>query len=210
MTRITGQFELQARTILTPGNTTNITATIFSAVAMSSHGNNSILKERVQVWKHQIIFYNNTKLTLLLRDFTCVLFPIKQVEIGTNNEMVILINGTNVSSNLSAVNSTVRYDTVYLERLAEDTVTVAFSNDITVNVTLRMSLMSFVVLVPQSLLNNTDVSGLLGNIDGNRSNEFVYRNGTMLPDDSSDRILHTFGQSCNEWIDGWIDRWMDE
>ena len=52
MTRITGQFELQARTILTPGNTTNITATIFSAVAMGSHGNNSILKERVQVWKH--------------------------------------------------------------------------------------------------------------------------------------------------------------
>ena len=129
----------------------------------------------------------------------------KQVEIGTNNEMVILINGTNVSSRLIAVNSTIRYDTVYLERLAEDTVTVAFSNDITVNVTLRMSLMSFVVLVPQSLLNNTDVSGLLGNIDGNRSNEFVYRNGTMLPDDSSDRILHTFGQSCNEWINGWMD-----
>ena len=52
MTRITGQFELQARTILTPGNTTNITATIFSAVAMGSLGNNSILKERVQVWKY--------------------------------------------------------------------------------------------------------------------------------------------------------------
>ena len=134
----------------------------------------------------------------------------KQVEIGTNNEMVILINGTNVSSRLIAVNSTIRYDTVYLERLAEDTVTVAFSNDITVNVTLRMSLMSFVVLVPQSLLNNTDVSGLLGNIDGNRSNEFVYRNGTMLPDDSSDRILHTFGQSCNGWINGRMDGWMDE
>ena len=149
-------------------------------------------------------------MTLLLRDFTCVLFPIKQVEIGTNNEMVILINGTNVSSNLTAVNSTVRYDTVYLERLAEDTVTVAFSNDVTVNVTLRMSLISFVVLVPQSLLNNTDVSGLLGNIDGNRSNEFVYRNGTMLPDDSSDRILHTFGQSCNGWMDGWMNGWMNE
>ena len=149
-------------------------------------------------------------MTLLLRDITHALFPIKQVEIGTNNEMVILINGTNVSSRLTAVNSTARYDTVYLERLAEDTVTVAFSNDVTVNVTLRMSLISFVVLVPQSLLNNTDVSGLLGNIDGNRSNEFVYRNGTMLPDDSSDRILHTFGQSCNEWINGRMDGWMDE
>ena len=154
------------------------------------------------------MFYN-TNLTFLLRGFTHVLFSIKQVEIGTNNDIVILINGTNVSSYLTTINSTVRNDTVYLERVTEETVTIAFSNDITVNITLRMNLLSFVILVPQSLRNNTDVSGLLGNIDGNKSNEFVYRNGTMLPDDSSDRILHTFGQSCNEWINGWSDRWID-
>ena len=50
MTRITGQFELQGRTTLATGNTTNSTATIFSAVAMGGHGRDNELKERVQVF----------------------------------------------------------------------------------------------------------------------------------------------------------------
>ena len=50
MTRITGQFELQARTALPPNNRTNSSATIFSAVAMGGHGGDSKLNERVQVY----------------------------------------------------------------------------------------------------------------------------------------------------------------
>ena len=50
MTRITGHFELQARTALATSNTTNSTATIFSAIAMGGHGRDSELKERVQVY----------------------------------------------------------------------------------------------------------------------------------------------------------------
>ena len=111
---------------------------------------------------------------------------------------MILINGSDISVNVTTVNSIIRYDSVFLKRVADDTVRVVFSNDVAVNVTLRVGLLSFNVLVPQSLLNNTDVRGLLGNIDGDNTNEFVYRNGTVLSDDTSDRILHTFGQSCNE------------
>ena len=50
ITRITGHFELQARTTLATSNTTNSTATIFSAIAMGGHGRDSELKERVQVY----------------------------------------------------------------------------------------------------------------------------------------------------------------
>ena len=50
MTRITEQFELQARTALPPNNRTNSTATIFSAIAMGGHGGDSKLNERVQVY----------------------------------------------------------------------------------------------------------------------------------------------------------------
>ena len=46
MTRITGHFELQARTALA----TNSTATIFSAIAMGGHGRDTKLKESVQVY----------------------------------------------------------------------------------------------------------------------------------------------------------------
>ena len=118
---------------------------------------------------------------------------------------MILINGSDISVNVTTVNSIIRYDSVFLKRVADDTVRVVFSNDVAVNVTLRVGLLSFNVLVPQSLLNNTDVRGLLGNIDGDNTNEFVYRNGTVLSDDTSDRILHTFGQSCNEWMEGLMD-----
>ena len=38
--------------------------------------------------------------------------------------------------------------------------------------------------------------GLLGNFDGNASNDFIFPNGTMLPVNSSDRQLHYYGQSC--------------
>ena len=114
-----------------------------------------------------------------------------------NNDLVVIINGSDISSNLTTINSILRYNTVFLQRVTDDTVRVVFSNDVAVNVTLRVGLLSFVALVPQSLLNNTIVRGLLGNIDGDNTNEFIYRNGTVLPDDTTDRILHTFGQSCN-------------
>ena len=115
-----------------------------------------------------------------------------------NNDLLIFVNGSDISSILTAVNSFIRYDTVFLKRLADDTVRVVFSNDVAINVTLRVGLLSFVVLVPQNLLSNAVVNGLLGNIDGDNTNEFVFRNGTVLPDNTTDRILHTFGQSCNE------------
>ena len=115
-----------------------------------------------------------------------------------NNDFVVLVNGSDISSRLTTVNSFIRYDTVFLKRLADDTVRVVFSNDVAVNVTLRVGLLSFVVLVPQSLLNNAVANGLLGNIDGDNTNEFVFRNGTVLSDDTTDQILHTFGQSCNK------------
>ena len=119
--------------------------------------------------------------------------------------MTVLVNGTNIMSNLTSVDDIVQYDTVTLVRRTQDTITATFSNNVVVNVTLRVGVLSFVVLIPQDILNGSDIRGLFGNSDGNRTNEFVYRNGTMLPDDSSDRILHTFGQSCNGYMNEWMD-----
>ena len=68
MTRITGHFELQARTALATGNTTNSTATIFSAVAMGGHGRDSELKERIQVF---------TNLTLDIISSVLLLYRLK-------------------------------------------------------------------------------------------------------------------------------------
>ena len=37
-----------------------------------------------------------------------------------------------------------------------------------------------------------DARGLLGNFDGNSTNEFVFRDGRMIPDSSTDREIHNF------------------
>ena len=39
-------------------------------------------------------------------------------------------------------------------------------------------------------------SGLLGNYNNDDSDEFVFRNGTMISNSSSDREIHQFGQTC--------------
>lgn len=63
------------------------------------------------------------------------------------------------------------------------------------NISIQVGVLSFVVLLPDEFRNRT--SGLLGNFDGDTTNDYIYRNGTVLPFSTSDRVLHTFGQSCN-------------
>ena len=48
--------------------------------------------------------------------------------------------------------------------------------------------------VPSSFEGTT--FGLLGNYNNDDSDEFVFRNGTMISNSSSDREIHQFGQSC--------------
>ena len=86
-------------------------------------------------------------------------------------------------------------NTVQLTRVSNDTVTVSFSNGASLNVTIQTGVLSFVILLPQKFRNST--KGLLGNFDGDKTNDYIYRNGTMLSINTTDRILHTFGQSCN-------------
>ena len=38
--------------------------------------------------------------------------------------------------------------------------------------------------------------GLLGNYNNDDSDEFVFRNGTVISNSSSDGDIHEFGQSC--------------
>lgn len=39
--------------------------------------------------------------------------------------------------------------------------------------------------------------GLLGNFNNIKTDDFICQNGTRLPDNSTERILYQFGQSCN-------------
>ena len=117
---------------------------------------------------------------------------------GNSNSLVVLVDGTDVTADLIAVNGSMFYsdNTVNVDRTSNTTVEVTFMSGVSVEVTLQVGLLAFNVRLPEEFM--MEGRGLLGNFDGNKSNEFEYRNGTMIPDSSSDREIHNFGQSCED------------
>ena len=117
---------------------------------------------------------------------------------GNNISLVVMVDGTDVTADLIAVNGSMFYsdNTVNVNRQSSTTVEVTFLSGVSVEVTLQVGLLAFNVRLPEEFM--MEGRGLLGNFDGNKSNEFVYRNGTMISDSSSDREIHNFGQSCED------------
>lgn len=101
----------------------------------------------------------------------------------------------NVSNDPSWLNVTVKNESVtpnfILRHVAPNYATVAFDNDIGVTVELYAGYLNIEVQLPPRF-----TMGLLGNYNGNTSDEFVFRNGTVLDDSASDREIHQFAQSC--------------
>ena len=71
-----------------------------------------------------------------------------------------------------------------------------------------LGLLSFVATVPQEFEGNA--SGLLGNFNGDDSDDLRYPNGTEIDVNSPHRLIHDFGQSCkgnNSGHSQAIERW---
>lgn len=111
-----------------------------------------------------------------------------------NGSFVVLSNGNDISSNLTNVNDTYTDQAVEISRTSNDSITSAFSSDASVTVQVAAEIPNFVLTLPQSFRGRT--RGLLGNYNGQNSDEFVYRDGRMLQDNASDSMIHDFGQSC--------------
>ena len=69
-----------------------------------------------------------------------------------------------------------------------------FSDGISVTVTLLSGLLNVVASLPPEFMGQTQ--GLLGNFNGNATDDFIYPNGTVLNNDASDRMIHDFGLTC--------------
>ena len=111
-----------------------------------------------------------------------------------NGNFVVLSNGSDISSNLTNVNDTYTDQTVEISRSSNDSVTSAFPNGASVTVQVAEEIPNFVLTLPQSFRGLT--RGLLGNYNGQNSDEFVYPDGRMLRDNASDSMIHDFGQAC--------------
>ena len=101
-------------------------------------------------------------------------------------------NGAEVS--LSSVGDNVTTSSTVFERSSNNSVTVTFSSGLGITINETAGLLVYTLEVPPSFEGTT--SGLLGNYNGDNSDEFIFRNGTVISNFSSDSQIHQFGQSC--------------
>ncbi len=111
--------------------------------------------------------------------------------------MEVLLNGEVVTDTLPAEENPLDNngtDLVTLLQPSNSSLEAIFPNGISITVTLSMGLLAINSNIPPEFEGN--VTGLLGNFNRNPSDDFTYRNGTMLDLSASDREIHDFGQSC--------------
>lgn len=112
--------------------------------------------------------------------------------------MRLLYNGDDITSNLASINDTYSGNTVDITRIDSATISSAFSNGLTVTVSVSlMSLLSIVVNVPVEYDSQTQ--GLMGNFNGNNTDDFIFPNSSILDDGATDRMIHSFGQACESF-----------
>ena len=112
----------------------------------------------------------------------------------STNETSVLLNSEDISANVSMVNDT--YNTLEVTAVRESESSHTFSFPCGIGLTTKVSsgILSFVLTVPEEMNGTTE--GLVGNFNGNITDDFIYPNGTVLSDGATDREIHTFGQAC--------------
>ena len=111
-----------------------------------------------------------------------------------NQQFIVLFNGNNVTTNLTNISDTLDYDTLSVTRETTDIISIVLSTGVSVNATLRLGILSFTTVVQVTYMGTTE--GLLGNFDDDKTNDFVNRNGSTIPYNSSDADIFQFGQTC--------------
>ena len=110
--------------------------------------------------------------------------------------MTVKLDGIDVSDNLTSVGDNVTTSSSFIERVSNNSIIVLFPSGVGITINSTVGMLVYILQVPSSFEGTT--SGLLGNYNNDDSDEFVFRNGTMISNSSSDREIHQFGQSCKK------------
>eukprot|EP00731_Ephydatia_muelleri_P009511 Em0005g97a len=121
-----------------------------------------------------------------------------QIGRGVDNHFYVLVGGKNITSSLGAANGS--YDGgggVQLSAATNQSISCFLSSGVGVSVNVSHGVLCFVLSLPAQYRGKT--LGLLGNYNGNMSDEFIARGATApLPDGIGDRALHwRFAQTWN-------------
>ena len=120
-----------------------------------------------------------------------------QIELISNNRFYISVDGKNISFLLQDANSTYSDENVEIFQNEDNSITCAMPTiGFGITVSSSEGAMSFVLQVPASWQGYT--SGLQGNYNGNKSDDFIPRGRkAAISDGESDRNIHfEFAQTC--------------
>lgn len=122
-------------------------------------------------------------------------FSVLQVYLNeSTNRTFIFLNSEEITANVSNVNDTFNSLELTVVRDSESSHTFSFPCGIGLTTRVSSGIMSFVLTVPEELNGTTE--GLVGNFNGNITDDFTYPNGTVLSDGATDREIHELGQAC--------------
>lgn len=103
---------------------------------------------------------------------------------------------SDLTANFTALDNTtsINLHRAAITRPSNNSLVASFPSGISVTVEAKKGLLAVVVAAPSRLRGET--RGLLGVWDGNKDNDLVFRNGSMLQGNVTDRQIHECGQSC--------------
>ncbi len=112
--------------------------------------------------------------------------------------MGLLYNSVDISLNLTSTNDTFSGSMVEITRTDNTSILSVFNNGLALTISVAsMGVMNIVVNLPEEYESQTQ--GLMGNFNGNSTDDFIFPNGSMLDDGASDRMIHAFGQLCEDF-----------
>ena len=112
-----------------------------------------------------------------------------------NDGLHLLLNSEDITDTIPAPNDTNANSTlVFLERRSSNSILTSFINGVSITVTQSFDILNFVASIPQEYQGFS--TGLLGNYNGDSSDDLMYVNGTTIAIDSPYDMVHEFGQSC--------------
>ena len=107
-------------------------------------------------------------------------------------------NGIDISDNLTSVGDNITVSSSLIERSSNNSIGISFPSGVGITINYTAGLLLYTLEIPLSFEGTT--SGLLGNYNNDDSDEFVFRNGTMISNSSSNREIYQFGQSCKLYV----------
>ncbi|KAL4219338.1 Mucin-4 [Mactra antiquata] len=160
-------FSLQGRTEKAISSVTNetINATIFSAFSMEDQLNGGYAHVEINLAKDGFIVYSNT----FSEAADCTL--------DFQTEAFLLQKD------------------VRIEKISKTNMIVSFTNGISAEVIYRDGVLDTSLNIPEKYKTNYRISGLMGNYDGNFSNDLTYFNGTNISINSTEFEIYQYGES---------------